>query len=163
MTHTILLRDSTEIRWAADSWWDSVEVSQTGQNLQTDLWEKRFPISKFFSFWRIVPISLIRLIFHYSCFEYFSWTLYIMAKGCFPMMSIVSNQIFHLKDHFYLFSARWHYWSVLTKRKNPSFHFKTLQWALRHLENRSAISGGLGPGSAFLQSISSVCPRVKQL
>lgn len=78
--------------------------------------KKKLPLSKLFSFEVFVPISLIRLIFHYSCFQYFSRMLYIMVKGHSPTMPIVSNQTFHLKDHFYLFLARCHC-ILLTKEK----------------------------------------------
>lgn len=43
--------------------------------------------------------------------------LYIMVKGHYPTMAIVSNEVFNLKDFFYFFLVRCHFY-ILTKKNN---------------------------------------------
>lgn len=159
MARIILLSGLAEIGLSAGNWQGWIEVSETGQNLQAALWEKKIPISNFFPFWRICIYFTYKINFPLLLH---SWMLYIMVKGHYPTMPIVSNEVFNLKGFFYFFLVRCHFY-ILTKKKrqkkekNPSFHFKTLQSALWHLENLSYISGGLEPGPAFLQLIPSRC------
>lgn len=155
MAHIILLRGITEIGQTADSWQGWTQVYQPSQNLQTALWGKKIPISKFFSFWSVCTYFTYKINFLLFLLSIIFLNALDNGYRAFSNVVNLSNQIFHLRNHFCLLLARCHC-VLLTKRKNPSFRFKTLQSALWHLENLSFTSSRLGPRPAFLESISSI-------
>lgn len=124
MAHVILLSGVTEIRQTADSWQGWMQVSQPSQNLQTALWGEKLPISKFFSFWRICTYFSYKINFVLFLLSIIFLNALDNGYRAFSNVVNLSNQIFHLRNHFCLLLAGCHC-VLLTKRKKSILPLQT--------------------------------------